>query len=292
MKKLLLLPLMLLSLISCNDDEAMVSGPNQTVVGFPVTAESNVYTAFFSTELATSTLKVPLNLIAYNNEIYPGDVVVSYSITAASTATDGVEYDAPSSLVGVVETGNSSDYIEIQVYPNTFDPVTPKEIVLEIASVNSANATISENHKKIVVVLQGVCPSALQGGYQTTTTRLSNGAVYTWNTELIGKTDLFGTEYTTEYVGNFVGAGQASPTTGAFNSLPGTTNAGYKFTEVCGKLKLESQKLGGVYTNLVFQTPAEYNLSFVDPDTGVITIYYTVTLSPNRSYRSVYTPLP
>lgn len=293
MKKLILLSFMLLSLVSCNDDEPMIAGPNQTVVGFPVTAADNTFTAFFSTELATATLKVPMNLISYNNEVYPSDVVVGYSITTESTATSGVEYSAPSSLVGVVETGNSSDYIEMQVNPNVFDPEDPKQIVIEMFTVNSGNAIISENHKKIVVILQGVCPSALQGGYQTTTTRLSNGTNYVWTSQVISKTDLFGTEYITEFVGPYIAPGQTPASSGNSAVLPAATNAGYKFTEVCGKFKVETQNLGNVYTNLVLQSPAEYDLSVLDPDTGVITVYYTITFaSGNRAFRSVYTPLP
>lgn len=288
MKKLLLLPFILLSLVSCDDEDPQVAGPNQTIVGF--TAPE--FTQNFASELTTSTLKLPMNLIGYNNEVYPSDVTVQYAITSESTATAGVEYAAPSVYTATIESGSSADYLEIPVFPNTFDPEDPKTLVIEMLSVTTANATIGLNNKKVVVYLQGVCPSNLQGGYSTVTTRISNGTNYTWTSEAIAKTDIFGTEYVTEFVGPYYGAGQTAGSSGNTVNLASSSMAGYKFVEVCGKLKLESQNLASAYSNQVFQAPGQYDLSLVDQDTGVITVYYTITFaSGNRAFRSVYTPL-
>lgn len=286
MKKLLLLPIFLVTLFSCNSDDPLATGPNQTIVGF----SSDEYTQIFSTELATSTLKVPINLIGYANEEYPSDVVVTYAIKDESTAVDGVEYTAPAVLTGTLESGSSADYIEIPVMPDTFDPENPKVLVLELLSVTSGNSIIGANNKEVVVTLQGSCPSALQGLYSTTTTRLATGATYSFPSEKLAKTDIFGTEYTSEYVGPYYGNTQTPGINTAV--LPAAAFAGYTFNEVCGKIKVGTQNLGGVYSNLVTQSSSQYDLSTVDIDTGIITVYYTITFAAgNRDYRSVYTPL-
>lgn len=287
MKKLLLLPIFLVTLFSCNSDDPLATGPNQTIVGF----SSDTYTQNFSTELETATLKVPINLIGYANEEYPSDVVVTYAIKDESTAVDGVEYTAPAVLTGTLESGSSADYIEIPVMPDTFDPENPKVLVLELLSVTSGNSIIGANNKEVVVTLQGVCPSALQGLYATSTTRLSNGVVYTFNPEKLAKTDIFGTEYTSEYVGPYYCPGQAPGSPNTVNVGAGSF-AGYKFNEVCGKIRVSSQNLANTFSNLVIQSEDQYNNSTVDPDTGIITVYYTITFAAgNRNFRSVYTPL-
>lgn len=287
MKKLLLLPIFLVTLFSCNTDDPLATGPNQTIVGF----SSDEYTQRFSIELETATLNVPINLIGYANEEFPSDVVVTYAIKEESTAVDGVEYTAPTVLTATLQSGSSADYIEIPVMPDTFDPENPKVLVLELLSVTSGNSVIGANNKEVVVTLQGVCPTNLQGLYSTATTLLANGALFTYGSEKLAKTDIFGTEYTTEYVGPYYAPGQVPGSSNTVN-LGASSFAGYKFNDICGKISVDTQNLANYYTNLVIQSDDQYNMSTVDPDTGVITIYYTITFAAgNRNFRSVYTPL-
>jgi hypothetical protein len=133
------------------------------------------------------------------------------------------------------------------------------------------------------------CVSDLGGTYNTVTTRLATGAVYTVAGEVI--TDFGNATYTTSTTGNFKITTTTQIVTGAWNTNPGE-RGGFEFTEVCGKLFVASQNLHNTYSNLIIQSAAEADMSFVDPGTGVITIYYTITLaSGNRAYRSIYTPI-
>ncbi|MEN9488686.1 MAG: hypothetical protein RL494_951 [Bacteroidota bacterium] len=132
------------------------------------------------------------------------------------------------------------------------------------------------------------CVSDLGGVYNVVTTRLSSGATYTVAGEVI--TDFGNATYTTSTTGNFKITTTSQAVTGVWNTNPGT-RGGFEFTEVCGKLYVADQFLHDTYTNLVNQTPAQADMSMIDPVTGVMTIYYNVFATTTRAYRSVYTPI-
>lgn len=136
--------------------------------------------------------------------------------------------------------------------------------------------------------ITAACISDLGGSYNVVTRRMATGAIYTVAAEVI--TDLGNATYETSTTGNFKITTTTQIVTGGWNTNPGA-RGGFIFSEVCGKLLVGDQFLHDTYSNLISQTAAQANLSFVDPVTGVITIYYNVFATTTREYRSVYTPI-
>lgn len=289
MKKILLLSTVFsLLFVSCNSDEVGTFGPNQTIVGF-----TDSFSATYITDFSDADLNVPVNLVSYQNETYPSDVNVQWSVDDSSTAVEGVDYDMPASTNALISSGTTVGNILINVHPNLFDPFNPTKLVLNMVSVPSANAIIGAQYQKVTITLQGVCSSNMAGHYSTSTLRVNNGAVYTFADEEFVQLVSGGADYKTSYVGAYYGAGQVPGSTGTA-LLAATTNAGYTFTDICNNIKLETQNLGSAYTNEVRQTPTQFSNSHRNPATGVVTVYYSVWFTGNtieREFISTYTPL-
>jgi len=298
MKKVILLSAIFsLLFVSCNnDDEGIdVYGPNNTIVGF-----TDSYSSNFGTNVENSTLSVPVNLIAYEDETLPTeDVTVQYTIDASSTAVAGLDYDVPSNESVVLPAGSTVGFIPVTVHPNVFDPGAPKVLVFNLTTVTSNNAIVGFQYKQVTVTLQGVCISELAGEYSTVTTRVDNGTQYFHDLETFVLVE--GGTYTNDFIGAYHGSGQTpgfaqttSGATGTTSILANTTSAGFTFTEICGKIKVETQPLGGAYLNDVRQSAAQFDQSVVNEETGVVTIAYSIYFSDNtveRKFISVYTPI-
>jgi hypothetical protein len=137
--------------------------------------------------------------------------------------------------------------------------------------------------------ITAACISDLGGTYNVVTRRIATGATYTVAGEVI--TDLGNATYETSTTGNFKITTTTQIVTGGWNTNPGA-RGGFIFSEVCGKLLVGDQFLHDTYSNLISQTTAQANLSFVDPVTGVMTIYFNIAFAAGiREYRSVYTPI-
>lgn len=293
MKKLLLLPLMLLSLVSCNDDEPQVFGPNQTIVGFAKSSDSKP----FLNDQPTGTLQVPVNLIGFANETLPGDVVVNWSVNVdESTAVEGVEFDIAGSQSTSIAAGNSVGFINFDIYPTTLNPDTPKTIVIDLVSVPSNNAIIGAQYSKMTVTLQGICNSQLQGNYTNATLRINNATTYTWTDEVWTKDAGTDATYTANHVGQYYGASQTAATVtgaGSASAQLAPPVALFHFTDICDKIQVPQHNLADAYSNIVTQSPAQFDASTVDPDTGVVTIQYSIWFTNNtieRKFIGTYTP--
>lgn len=292
MKKLILLSAVFsLFFIGCSDDDEVGTfGPNSTIVGF----QDSILSRTYITDFEDSDLNVPVGLISFENETFPSEVTLQWSIDPTSTATAGVEYDMPSSTTVVLPSGSSVVYIPFNVHPNTFDPSNPKDIVINLTTATGAGAIIGEQFKKVRVTLVGVCSSELEGNYSTSTFRPDNNATYTFANEVITKTaDPTGSEYKTTYVGQYY-AGPQAPGSANTVVLGPATSAGYTFTDICGNLKMSTQNLASIYSNEVRQSAAQFANSFENPVTGVLVIRYSIFFTNNtveRPFISTYTPL-
>lgn len=289
MKKLLLLPLMLLSLVSCNDDEPQAFGPNQTIVGFSKTKDEKT----FLTDQATGVVQYPINLIGFADETLPGDVIVNWSVnTDLSTATEGVEFEVNGSQTVTIPAGSTGSFLNFDVYPMTMNPTDPKIVVIDLTTVPSNNAIIGEQYKRVFIKLQGICNSQLQGNYLNSTFRLSNGATYVFTDEVWTKDDGTDATYTANHVGQYYGSTQAPGSAGTAALAPPV--ALFHFTNICDKISVtQPQNLADAYTNIVTQSPAQYDASTIDPDTGVVTIQYSIWFTNNtieRKFIGTYTP--
>lgn len=289
MRKLLLLTVLSLGFLSCNDDEPQAFGPNQTIVGFAEDESTKPYL----TDVPSASLNVPINLIGFANETLPGEVVVSWSIDPSSTAVDGVEYTISGSQNTVISAQNTVGYADFVVYPTTFNSTDPKTIVINLNTVVSNNAIIGDQFKQIVVTLQGVCNSQLQGNYSNYTTIPAFGNVYTFADEVWIKREGTVSDYYGNHVGRFYGTAQVAG--GPGQTQLAVPTAYLAFTDVCDRIKLNQQFLADNpgYSNIVTQDATQYAASFVDTDTGIVTIHYSVWFSNNtveRKHVGVYTP--
>lgn len=136
------------------------------------------------------------------------------------------------------------------------------------------------------------CVSELAGNYSTSTLRVGTGAVYTFAVETLDM--IADGQYNTTYVGQYYGAGQVPGSAGTV-LLVGTPDAGFTFTDICDNLQMETQNLGTFYSNEVRQSAAQRALSFRNPATGVLTIYYSIFFGvgnvTEREFITTMTPL-
>lgn len=280
--------------IGCDDDDVRTAGPNETIVGFTTGFNPN-----YRVDLETAVMNVPVNLISYQNETFPDDVTVQISVNPESTAEAGVHYETFANSV-TVPSGSTVAFLPVTVKPIEFDPNDPTTLVLDMTTVTTENAVIGMQYQKLVISLQGICVSSLGGNYATSAFRPDNGFDFRYN-ETIAPTENEG-EYVTQYIGQYHGTSfsQGIAYSGGVPNGFGTSalavpSAGYIFSDICGKLKVNTQGLGlGAYSNEIRQNADQYAASSVNEESGVITIYYSIFFDANtieRPFQSTYTPL-
>lgn len=247
---------------------------------------------------------IPVELVGGNGLALTEDITVTFekidfvdnpatdSDDTYTTAIEGVDFDfvnATNSLT--IPAGSTFATIPIKVYSANLDDTNQPVLVLRITQVtaNGVEVVSSASKSKIDVILQAQCPSELAGSYTCVTTRLSPaGGPYTFTNEIID--ELAPGLYNTTTVGQYYAPG-GDTGTGATAVLPAASDAGYDFSEVCGRVLVQQQNLGHVYSNLVTQTAAQYTASTVNPATGIITVEYTISFASGlRTWRSIYTP--
>ena len=240
---------------------------------------------------------IPLELVGGNGLAVDSDLNLTFEVnTDLSTAIEGTHFTfATSATNAVIPAGNKFSSIKINVDSATLDDQNPPVLVLDLlaATADGETVVVSGNKYRITITLQGTCTSDLAGNYSVSTTRLTPaGGPYTRTDEFIDEIGV-GT-YNTTTVGNYKAVADLT-LTGTWNNLdPSLPDVGYDFKEVCGRIRVEEQKLAHAYPNLVKQTAAQYALSTLNEATGVLTIEYSIFFTNNtveRPYRSVYTPL-
>lgn len=321
MKKFLLTLLSAAAIISCDDKEATSLGPNNTIVGFPVTSNLNS----FLNDIPDAEVNIVASLMSYENETLPSqDITLTWSIVdpadyldpadfadqaaydaeLATFATSGNEFEAPAGGSGtaVIVAGQTMAALPaITVHPVNFpDPDAPKKFVIRL--MEATNAVVGNQYKDVVVILQGICASDLAGNYDLVCTRLDTGTIYNMPGEVFEADPSVYARYSGNSIGPYNDRGAVS----AGAQIAGV---GLVFDEICGKIALwqdpdwtfEAQtgvpdgtaQFLGPYYNAVYQDPTsnQFNNSTVDPVTGVVTIEYNIWFSAGtRPYRGVYTP--
>lgn len=285
-----------LTLNSCDsvgDDQELNYGSGSYVAQFS-TGQKTGY--FLKDDEEVFPFNIPLELVGGNGLALNSDLVVNYVVnTTLSTAVEGVNYTFTNpGGVATVPAGNKFASIKIDVDSATLDDQNPPVLVLDIVSVTSAGnaVTVSGNKGRIKVTLQGTCTSALAGNYSVTSMVVNpDSAPYVNNNEVIDQIGVG--EYNTTTVGYYKAVSDVV-TSGAWNNLDGSlSDVGYDFKEVCGRVKVETQKMAHAYSNEVRQSAAQYALSTVDEATGIITVHYSIFFTNNtveRTFKSVYTP--
>lgn len=278
---------------SVGDDEELDYGQGSYISQFS-TAETTGY--FLKDNDEVFPFNIPVELAGGNGLGLNSDLTLTYVVNQTlSTAVEGVNYTFVNAVgTSVVPAGNKFASIKINVDSATLDETNPPVLVLDLVSATSEGNTVvvSGNKNRISVFLQGTCTSDLARMYSVSTVRITPvaGGPYLNSTEKIDETAPG--NYDTTTVGNYKAPTDIVTGTNWAN-LPAAVDAGFAFKEVCGKVKVELQRLGKVYTNDVNQNATQYAASFVDEATGVITIYYSLYFVNNteeRQYKSVYTP--
>lgn len=285
-----------LAIVSCDsvgDDNELNYGAGPYVAQFSTAAKTGF---FLKDDNEVFNFDIPLELVGGNGLAVDSDLNLTFEVnTDLSTAIEGTHFTfATSATNAVIPAGNKFASIKINVDSATLDDQNPPVLVLDLldASADGETVVVSGNKNRITITLQGTCTSDLAGNYSVSTTRLTpSGGPYTRTDEFIDEIGV-GT-YNTTTVGNYK-AGADLTLTGTWFNLDAAADAGYDFKDVCGRIRVEEQKLAHAYPNLVKQTAAQYALSTVNEATGVLTIEYSIFFTNNtveRTYRSVYTPL-
>lgn len=199
------------------------------------------------------------------------DITLTVEVDPASTAVEGTHFriDNPS----VVLT-NSNNYLGLLKLTMLTEGIVTPLAKAPILILNAKSATgedkLINSGKSIEITMNFACFSEFQGEYSVVTTS-STGAKVEWN-ETISK---IGTEeYLTQRVGTW--------------DPPLNPDYGFTFSNACNVISVPNQDLADMYSNEVFG----HELGSVDPDTGVMTIQYTITFDAgDRTYTAVYTPL-
>lgn len=169
MKKIKLLVLLAvgsLVSVSCSDDDVTpIGGGDTAIVGFPQTVvNSNVVT-----DGLVQPYMVPINVIGGNQALASeSDISVTYEfVAAASTATEGVEFDiTAASNTLVIPAGSLSTVIPLDIYSENIVVGDNKTLVFDITTVTSANnVVIGTNFQRVTITLIGLCFSDLAGQY-------------------------------------------------------------------------------------------------------------------------------
>ena len=202
------------------------------------------------------------------------NMTVQYEVNQdLTTATAGVEYNINGELgTVVIPSGEEFGMIDLVVNTASFNPTETTTLVLDITSAPQGTAIVADN-SRVTISFIGCLSLVDQFSYNVTSTDGSGNIVYT-GTETL--TPVGVNTFRTISTGSF-GPGELSP--------PAAYD-GFVFVDVCGTITVDSQNLGGYYTNLVFGEGS------VD-ENGNITIVYTVTFAAgDQVFTTNYVKIP
>jgi len=277
MKKILSLMIVIATAFACTDDDIrteqdLASGPK--VVGFT----PNFQTVTYFADQGVVRRSFPLDLIGMGNGQYSNsDIEVSYVIDAASTASNGVEFNmVNNSGKIVIPAGSSFGEFVIDVNTGQLNPTSKTELILNLTT-SSPGSIVGAQYSQLKIIFVG-CLSQLAGNYQKVTTWNNGANSFTRTDEVLTLVDI--NKFRTRYVGNW--------NVGTF------TPQGYQFVDICGEITVLDQNLGQ-YSNEV-KGGVEDNV----PNDGAVTSttqFYTVyDVVPypglsNRVFKTFYTKL-
>ena len=201
-----------------------------------------------------------------------GDITVSISANAeASTAVEGTHFRIDDETITLTKENNYLGLVNITMLTEGIETPLDKSPVLVLETTQaSGESNVIASGKPINVTLNYACPSELEGTYDVTTVR-DDGATVVW-TETINNT----------------GVGQYLTNRFGLWDPPLNPTYGFPFSDVCGVITVSAHNLADTYSNQVYS----HQPGMVDPETGVITIYYTIEFTAgNSTYTATYTPV-
>jgi len=203
------------------------------------------------------------------------DVEAMTAATAESTtltpAVEGVHFRIDNPTITLSASDNHLGVINVTMITEGIPTPLPKIPLLILKTVSATgDPNVLNNGKNLEITMNYACYSEMQGTYTVTHTS-STGAVFSRVEDIVK----VGTEqYLTASVGTWG--------SGVFITY------GFIFDNACNVLSVPEQYLANYYSNSVWShKPGEYN-----PETGVITIYYTIWFAAgDRTYTAVYVPV-
>ena len=277
MKKIITLLALAVVSISCSDDSNLSDGDfgdTPRVVGFLKTTQN---VPFFEDE-GVVLKEFPFDVLGTGDgSPYNEDVTLTYAVnTLASTAVAGLEYDfVNTSSTVTIPAGQSFGLLPLNINTGNFNATAKTSLVLDITAVDKEGFVISNQNKQVTINFIG-CLSELQGLYTVVVTR-GDGATVTRTNENVSYQDV--NYFRTTTSGTFTVAQLAPP----------APYAGFYLTDICGDISVESQNLGGAYSNLL------RGLSTTGEDGEVLNanqfkVTYEITFDAgNQTYTGVYT---
>ena len=276
MKKIIVLLALAVVGISCSDDSNLPDasfGDTPRVVGFLKTTQN---VPFFEDE-GVVLKEFPFDVLGTGDGApYNEDITLTYAVNSSSTAVAGLEYDwVNTSSTVTIPAGQSFGLLPLNINTGNFNPTAKTSLVLDITAVDKEGFVISNQNKQVTINFIG-CLSLLEGMYTVVVTR-GDGATVTRPNENVSYQDV--NYFRTTTSGLYTVAQLAPP----------APYAGYNFTDICGDISVESQNLGGAYSNLL------RGLSTTGEDGEVLNanqfkVTYEITFAAgNQTYTGVYT---
>lgn len=268
-KYLLILVLSIGLFNSCLVDDETNYGDNDTGYNL-VTFELGKTLVSAIADGSEYTFPMKIKLVGPTYRDIKSDITVTVVVDPSSTAIDGTHFRIDQPTIVLKADNNYLGLIDVTMITDGIVTPLPKNPIL-VLKVQSATGdpNVTNTGKPLEIEMNFACYSEFQGAYNLTVTA-SSGAVFS-RTETISKV---GTEqYLTTSVGTW---------------SPPLSTYGFVFNNACNVLSVPLQNLANMYSNEVFShKPGEAN-----PDTGVLTIYYTITFAAgDRTYTAIYTPV-
>jgi len=246
--------------LDLNDEGTNVAGFDDASLSFPAIADGEEYD-----------FEVQVKVIGPTSMDLTSDITLSVEAAEGSTAIEGTHYRIDNKDLTLTKANNYLGRVTVTMLTEGIETPLDELPVLLLGTTNVSGAdNVTETGKPVNISFSYACPSFLAGTYNVETTR-GDGAVGTW-TETITETGVG--EYLSEYVGLW--------------DPPLNPDYGMKFTDVCDVITVPQQNLADMYSNQVYS----HLPGSVNPETGVITINYTIEFSSgNSTYTAVYTPV-
>ena len=249
-----------------NDDGPNLAGFSDTRTAFSFVSDGSEYE-----------FTVRMKLIGPTSMDETGDITVTIGADASSTAVEGVHYRLDNPTMTLKKSDNYLGLMPVTIL--TEGIIAPLDeapmLVLKVVSATGGQHVLN-NGKNLEITLNYGCFSDLAGTYNAHLIRTNPDGSQTVHDYVDVITQTGVGEYRTTEVGHYIGG-------------LGVGTNGYTFVDVCNVITVPNQNLVDYYSNEVFGNQP----GSVDPATGVITTYYTITFSAgNRTYECTYTPVP
>jgi hypothetical protein len=204
------------------------------------------------------------------------DVEATVEVDPSSTAIEGTHFVLNSKTITLKAENNYIGKLPITLLTDGITAPLDESPKLILNLVSATGENVINNGKPLKIDLNYLCNSTLGGNYNVKLryVRSSQGIDETYEF-----TDTFTEVATGEYRSGSVGHWPPSVLGG---------DPGFTFYDVCNKINIPEQNLVNLYSNLVKGVAGE---SYVDPETKVITMQYTICFSDCREYFVTYTPI-